>query len=363
MYKRIVVTILAAALMCSLTVGVQALGPAGISLKDGSVELLNFDAGVYQYAVQPDTWTTALSLTVDDENAVVYSNAGTGVVGKSGSYTVNLAPIGCTTGITIITEGKTYFISSKHKPIEASASVTAFGFSKADNPSLVTDAVGVIDAEKRVITVLLAGSDLTALKANFTHTGVSLRVNGLDQTSGQSSQNFAKKNRLTYYLVADDGLDAIYMVNLVEIDKSSLGQAIEVFEGLTESHWKSSLWANVSAAYEEALVVYLDPFAIQDEVDAAAEALCLALDALLPPWIAPASGQAPSFVIRKNMITQIKIDTNLNAANLTFTSSNTNIATVTQTGVVTGKSIGVAVVQVKDTATGYIFNFVVNCTN
>ena len=156
------------------------------------------------------------------------------------------------------------------------------------------------------------------------------------------------------------------VVNVIESgesDKDALGRAIEIFEGLTESHWNASLWANASAAYEEALAVYDDSFVTQLEVDAAEAALRLALDALLPPWIAPAPGQAPSFVLRKNMITQIKISTNLNTANLTFTSSNTNIATVTQTGVVTGKSIGVAVIQVKDTATGAIFNFVVNCTN
>ena len=156
------------------------------------------------------------------------------------------------------------------------------------------------------------------------------------------------------------------IVNLVEsgeVNKSALNKAIEDFEGLTESHWMTSLWANASAAYEVALEVYDNSLAIQDEVDAAEAALRLALDALLPPWIAPASGQAPSFVIRKNMILQIKIATNVNAANITFTSSNSNIVIVSPTGVITGKSIGVAVIQVKDAVTGAIFNFVVNCTN
>ena len=72
-------------------------------------------------------------------------------------------------------------------------------------------------------------------------------------------------------------------------------------------------------------------------------------------------GQAPSFVIRKNMITQLKLDTNLSP--LTFTSGNSSVVTVTQTGVVTGKSIGVAVIQVKHMDTGLMLNIVVNCTN
>ena len=86
-----------------------------------------------------------------------------------------------------------------------------------------------------------------------------------------------------------------------------------------------------------------------------------ALDGLDRITINLAAGQAPSFVIRKNMITQIKLITN--AESLTFTSSNSAIATVTQTGVVTGKSIGVAVIQIKDLRSGVVFNVVVNCTN
>ena len=100
MYKRIVTALLTAALVCSLAMGAQALGPAGLSLMDGSTELLSFNAGTYQYTVQPDTWTTALTLTADDTNAVVYANGGTGVVGGNGVYSVNLAPIGSATVIT-----------------------------------------------------------------------------------------------------------------------------------------------------------------------------------------------------------------------------------------------------------------------
>ena len=90
-------------------------------------------------------------------------------------------------------------------------------------------------------------------------------------------------------------------------------------------------------------------------------ALWAAMDELELAVLTVAPGQAPSFVIRKNMITQLKLDTNLE--NLTYTSSNPAIATVTQSGVVTGKSIGVAVIQIKEAITGAIFNIVVNVTN
>ena len=71
--------------------------------------------------------------------------------------------------------------------------------------------------------------------------------------------------------------------------------------------------------------------------------------------------QAPSFVIRKGAMSVIHASNLLN--DLTFTSSNSNVVSVSPAGVITGKSSGVAVIQVKSAGTGQLVNVVVNCTN
>ena len=113
---------------------------------------------------------------------------------------------------------------------------------------------------------------------------------------------------------------------------------------------------SIRLADDESLRVFLTAEGVSEYVDYEPES-----EPPEQPRLDLAPGQAPSFVIRKNMITQIKLDTN--CEHLSFTSSNPNIVTVTQTGVVTGKSIGVAVVQIKDLDFGLVFNIVVNCTN
>ena len=84
------------------------------------------------------------------------------------------------------------------------------------------------------------------------------------------------------------------------------------------------------------------------------------LVAITPVTLAPA--QTPTMVLRKNMTYQLQIDTN--AESLVYVSSNPNIVLVNpNTGLLTGKGVGVAVILVKDQNTGYSASIVVNCIN
>ena len=79
-----------------------------------------------------------------------------------------------------------------------------------------------------------------------------------------------------------------------------------------------------------------------------------------PPRLNLGVGQAPSFIIRKNMMMKLNLDTNLDVV---CVSSNPAIVLATPEGILTGKLTGVAVIQVKDIKYGYILNIVVTCSN
>ena len=207
----------------------------------------------------------------------------------------------------------------------------------------VLDPGGSTTAGTEIYTGTIGNSGSTANYANFGGE-LSQVVTGKHDISVQ----FSAATRLSYFQFTPD--------------LSTLAEAIAKFETRFSKDWTPASWTVAQAAYETALDVYdTDANADYDDVKNAKDELNAALDNMDKIYVQPTVGQAPSFVIRKNMIMQIKVDTN--AENLTFISSNPTIAMVTPAGVVTGKSIGVAVIQVKDQISGQIFNFVINVTN
>lgn len=73
-------------------------------------------------------------------------------------------------------------------------------------------ATGVISGTN--ITVTVAGNtNLTSLIANFTHTGLSVKIGNTVQTSGSTSNNF--KYTVNYTVYAQDGTSKAYTVNVI----------------------------------------------------------------------------------------------------------------------------------------------------
>jgi len=93
--------------------------------------------------------------------------------------------------------------------LEAASSakaITAFSFT---NPA----ATGTINESAKTISVIVPyGTDVTALVATFTTTGVSVKVNGLAQQSGVNINNFTSP--LPYVVWAEDNSIATYVVTV-----------------------------------------------------------------------------------------------------------------------------------------------------
>ncbi|HNL69317.1 MAG TPA: hypothetical protein PKK76_12365 [Leptospiraceae bacterium] len=109
--------------------------------------------------------------------------------GVSGTVDATLAGMTSSAQVTILSNAK---------------ALTAFSF-----PSL--GATGVITGTNIAITVP-AGTNVSALTASFTTTGVSVKVGSTVQTSGSTPNNFAAP--VTYTVVAEDGSFQDYVVTL-----------------------------------------------------------------------------------------------------------------------------------------------------
>jgi hypothetical protein len=115
-----------------------------------------------------------------------------------GQYTVVLT---VTAGSKSSTASKTITVTG------AASGITSFGF-------VSQPAVGSIDQSAKTITVSVpAGTDVTALVAIFTTTGVSITVNGVAQVSGTTPNNFT--NLVTYVVTESNASTVTYTVTVV----------------------------------------------------------------------------------------------------------------------------------------------------
>ena len=89
--------------------------------------------------------------------------------------------------------------------------ITAFSFMAADNTELSSDVTGIISGTDIDLTVPY-GTDVTALVASFATTGASVTVDGTEQTSGTTANDFS--NPLTYRVTAADNTWQDYTVTV-----------------------------------------------------------------------------------------------------------------------------------------------------
>ncbi|MCL2747210.1 MAG: Ig-like domain-containing protein [Oscillospiraceae bacterium] len=144
------------------------------------------------------------------------------------------------------------------------------------------------------------------------------------------------------------------------IDKAALRDAILAFEGLVVNDWTPASWAIAKAAYDEAVLVFADGDATQEEIDDAKDALLGAIDDLIP-LVFTIGGQQPSVVLRKGMTYQLNINSN-SPTTVVYISSNAN-ATVSATGLVTAVKTGSAVITVIDVLAQAYFTVTINITS
>ena len=93
----------------------------------------------------------------------------------------------------------------------ANKAITAFSFTSVANGGLSSNVTGTISGSSIALTVPY-GTILTSLKPTFTHTGVSVGVNGTTQTSGVTAQDFTIP--VTYQVYAQDGTRQNFLVTV-----------------------------------------------------------------------------------------------------------------------------------------------------
>ena len=93
----------------------------------------------------------------------------------------------------------------------AAKDLTAFSFLSATNSGLPADALGTINGTTITVTVP-TGTDVTALVATFTTTGMRVKVGTKTQTSGQTANDFTSP--VTYTVVASDNSTKQYTVTV-----------------------------------------------------------------------------------------------------------------------------------------------------
>ncbi len=113
--------------------------------------------------------------------------------------------------------------------------LTAFGFSEAQNDALSEDIEGRIDQYRNMIlapafsTAFDGAPDRTGLVAEFETTGASVVVDGVEQVSGETENDFTEE--ITYTVIAEDGSTREYVVAGVEPESWSADDDIDKTEG------------------------------------------------------------------------------------------------------------------------------------
>jgi cysteine-rich repeat protein len=105
---------------------------------------------------------------------------------------------------------KTYTVTVTIAP-SASKDITSFAFLGATNPALAVDVTATINGTAIVATVPY-GTNVSALVATFTTTGQTVKVSGVMQSSGITTNNFT--NAVTYTVTAADNSTKSYTVTV-----------------------------------------------------------------------------------------------------------------------------------------------------
>ena len=99
--------------------------------------------------------------------------------------------------------------------LSAEHELTSFVFKQANNPALMVDIDGEIMGDTVFIHTLV-GTDLSTLIPQFVHTGVRVTVEGVEQQSDVSKQNFAQL--VKYTIQAENGDEHTYVVKFSDTD-------------------------------------------------------------------------------------------------------------------------------------------------
>lgn len=146
--------------------------------------------------------------------------------------------------------------------------LTAYGFSKNDNPTLSTDVAAAIDETNKTIKATLPyGTDLSALRANFTiATKATLKIGSVVQVSGTTANNFGQT--LTLTVIAENGTTQNYTATIglaqppagssdivIKREEFAAGPPVQTVPILTADYTYNN--SNLLSSYKDSYGTYL----------------------------------------------------------------------------------------------------------
>jgi len=139
---------------------------------------------------------------------------------------------------------QTFTVTVEIAPPPAKA-ITSFSFLTVDNPGLPSDIDATISGTNIVATVPF-GTDVSALTATFSTTGVSVTVGGVPQTSGVTANNFA--SQVVYVVAAADGSTQSFTVTVAIAPSSAKAITRFVFRSADNPGLPSTVVATISGS-------------------------------------------------------------------------------------------------------------------
>ncbi|MBN1649248.1 MAG: BspA family leucine-rich repeat surface protein [Spirochaetales bacterium] len=216
---------------------------------DHDVDTLNYD-NLITAEVPFGTDISALVATFTTTGKSVYVNS----IEQISSVTANdfTDPVIYT---VIAEDGSTadYTVSITFLPDTANE-LTGFLFGTAENPQLFTDVTADLSGNPVTATVPY-GTDLSALVATFTTTGVSVKINGVEQVSGVTANDFS--DDVIYTIYSESGSISLYTVSILTAPPNTANEIIE-FSFLAANN--PELSADITSTFSGVLVSLIVPY-------------------------------------------------------------------------------------------------------
>lgn len=166
--------------------------------------------------------------TVEQQSGITANNFTTAV-----TYTV--------TAVNGTTKTYTVTVTKEATASDTSKALTAFSFLASKNATLSSNVAATITGST-ITAAVPSGTNVTALIANFTTTGDSVKVGTVIQESGTTANNFT--NAVTYTVIAGNGTSRAYTVTVTKSGGDSL-KSLTSFSFLSSKN--ATLTSNVTA--------------------------------------------------------------------------------------------------------------------
>jgi hypothetical protein len=218
---------------------------------------------------------------IDDTNITVTVPEGTDITNLVANFiaadgTVSVNGVAQVSGVTgnNFTDDVTYTLTASDSTtkdyiitviVPGAYNITSFSFTKAVNPGLFEDAIGIIDGNNITVNVP-ERTDIRDLVATFTTTGKTVSVNGFAQVSGFTRNNFT--GHVTYTVTAKDATTKDYVITVLVSPPMEAQWARTVIASNNVSYFNNVSVASDGSVYAAGYITGTGTFVFGDSATA-----------------------------------------------------------------------------------------------